>query len=496
MTSTISAEVDLADPGDQNDVAARLRALADEERLSGRSAQLRRLADDLANESGLERWAEIDLYAAFLRDDTIEARARPPLRRAIGTALDLLPAILIFLPIVVTWIGLYNATLAYRQSRGDPNLVGKSFLEQWQTGFDHRLSERLYFDRIALWTLFGIGLLVAVSLAQALLRRRADRLDAMEHATLTRRLATALTDADFQLSRYRLNDASRLELGSRQLVEAADRVSRAGEVAQEIQREARDGLREVRESLDRVRELADALLTGEQSVRAAGERLGDAVTGIGTRLDEVSAASGSVATAAADLSRSVSADSAGLRQAVEQAVTSSTEKMRTAVGESQRDAAARLAGALDGSATSISRALDEWRQEGAMYSHRHETAADHLGQVVGSIERLMDRVARSLDRLPAVVDRFEARSAETAQRMEQNTTEAAERLVADLTKATDRLKKHLDRLVAGLPDADPGTQRVVTQMAALEAALDRLRERLGGRRRFGRRSGRAGRATT
>jgi hypothetical protein len=477
LSTTISAVVDLLDSGDQNGAAEQLRALAQEERLSGRSAQLRKLADDLSSDTSLERWAEIDLYAAFLRDDTVEARSRSGIRGGLGTVLDLMPAVLIFLPIVITWYGLYHATLAYRQSRGDPDLAGKSFLEQWQTGFDQRLSERLYFDRIALWTLLGVGVLVAVSLVQAVIRRRSDRMDAHESAELMRRLAAALTAADFQLSRYRVNDASRFTLGSQQLIDAADRMVKAGETARAIQQEAHESLRETRESLNRVKELADALLSGEKSVRDAGRQVSDAMTGVGARLDGIVAATGSVSEAAAELTRSTNADSANLRRAVQQAVTDSAAEIRTAVGESQRELGTRIGGALDSSGANIRQALDDWRIEGQIYSHRHETTADQLGLIVGSIEQLMDRIERALGHLPATVDKFEEHSDQAAQRLEHNMTEAA-----------DRLKKQLDRFLVGLPDAQSRTDQVTTQMAALQRSMDQLRDQLG--RPLGRPAGR------
>jgi ABC-type transporter Mla subunit MlaD len=131
--------------------------------------------------------------------------------------------------------------------------------------------------------------------------------------------------------------------------------------------------------------------------------------------------------------------------------------MRTTIGESQREAGARLSGAVDASAANIREALDEWRKEGAIYSHRHETTADHLGLIVGTIEQLLDRIRTSLDQLPSAVDRFESHS----------------------TQAADRLRKHLDRFMADLPDTDSSTERITAQMAELQRSLDRLGERFG-----------------
>ncbi|MEU0521669.1 hypothetical protein [Streptosporangium sp. NPDC006007] len=461
---TASAPTGPPDPCGRGIAVDNLRSLAQEDRLRCRAAQLAKLANDLEARNNLERWAEVDVYAAFIRDDTVEPRRRS----ALGGVLDLAPSVLIFLPIVTTWIGLFAATDAYRRSRGDQALRAMSFLEQWQTGFHGRLDGALYFDRIALWTLLAVGLLVSVSLAQALSRRRTEHADEQERRQLLGKLATALTAADFQLSEFRMNDASRLNTGAEGLLKATVEVQKAGDAAKLTQIEAHEGLKEVRTSLNRVKELAEAMLQSEDSVRSAAERMGDAATGIGAKLDEISAVTGAVATAAADLSRSTSADSDKLRDSVQQVVADSAKEIRAAVTESRRDLSTSISGALDTTGTGIRRALDDWRTEGAIYSHRHETTADHLGLIMGSIEQLMDRLAKSVDWLPTSVER-----------LERNVDGASTRLEQVLTETSERLKRQIDRLLVGLPAADSRTDRVVVELTALRGSIDQLRGQLG-----------------
>ncbi|TYK45965.1 hypothetical protein [Actinomadura decatromicini] len=454
MTVTQGRAVGPPDLFDRGETVALLRALAAEERLGGRSSQLGRLADDLDADRDLERWAAVDLYAAFLREDTVGDRAEPAFRRRAGTVLDLLPAVLIFLPIMLTWVGLYKATSAYRKSRGDTALAGKSFLEQWQTGFNGRLGGGFYFDRIALWTLLAIGVLITISLAQALHRRASDRADARERARLGRDLAGALTAADFHLGRFRLDDASRVDHAARRLEDAAEEARKAGTAAGDLQREAQ-------RAMERVETLAAALLKSDDAVRAAAERIGDATEGVGRRLTEVSAASASVADAAAELGRSATADSERLREGVAAAAA----ELRTAADADRERLGDRIAAALDSGGTALRAALDDWRTEGALYSHRHETTAEHLGLIVGRVEELMDRTSRALGGMEPALQDFED----------------------GVSAAVSAMRMELDRLLDGMPLADKRADAVIAEFAELRRSMDDLCDRLGrtgGRRRW------------
>ncbi|WP_396026605.1 hypothetical protein [Actinomadura sp. 9N215] len=460
MTATMGRAVAPPDRFERDETVERLKALAAEERLEARSAQLGRLADDLAAETDLGRWAAVDLYAAFLRDDTVGDRPENATRRWTAAVLDLLPAVLIFVPIMLTWIGLYKATSAYRSSRGDPTLTGKSFLEQWQTGFNGRLGGGFYFDRIALWTLLAIVILIFVSVCQTLVRRSSDRADAQERTRLTRELAGALTAADFHLSLFRMDDASRADHAAQRLMDAADEAGKAGAAAGDLQRAAHDAVEQTRAGMERVEQLAEALLKSDDAMRAAAGRVEKAIEGVGRSLAEVSSAATSVADAAAGLTRSSTADSERLRKAIAEAAT----ELRSAADADRDRLGDRITAALDTSGAAIRTALDEWRTEGAMYSHRHEAAADHLGLIVGSIEQLITATKAAFDDLPA-----------TARDLEQG-----------MGTAITAMKAEMDRLLTGLPLADERTRAVTDEFAELRNSVDLLRDQLarsGGLRR-------------
>lgn len=428
MTTVVSPPVNSSDPWSRDATVAQLRELAAHERLRHRAAQLRRLADDLEAEHDLPRWAEVGLYDAFLRDDTVA----PPRKSALRAFFDLMPGILIFLPIGITWFGLAVSTQAYRESRGDAALAGKSFLEQWQTGFNGRLAEGLYFDQIALWTLFAIGLLLTVSLAQAMVRWRTDRAAEQERVLLLGRLATALTAVDFRLSEFRMNDAAHLRLGAQELSQAAEQIREAADLARVSQAKANEGLEKVREGLDRLREVIDEARQDGTLMQDAVQRVGDVVADIGGELRGVTTAVGTVTTAAQELTRSATASGDQLRDAVQRFFTDATARLQDSVVKSREELSADIGRTGD----AIREALDAWRMNGAIYTHRNEVAADQLGIIVSSLEELL----RAVERLPESVDRMNRQSTVTAQRLEQIVTEAVE-----------RLRRELDRFMAGLP---------------------------------------------
>lgn len=195
-------------------------------------------------------------------------------------------------------------------------------------------------------------------------RRRADRSDARERARLSRELAAALTAADFHLSRFRMDDASRVDHAAQRLEDAAGEARKAGAVANDLQREAQKVMQRTRAAMKRVEHLADALLKAEEAVRAAAERIGGAGEDVGRHLNEISSATTSVADADAD---------------------------RELLGD-------RICSALDTSGAAIRTALDEWGTQGAQIGPWDDPAVfgrDIIGRVASGM--FADAEARRID---------------------------------------------------------------------------------------------------
>ncbi|WP_066364450.1 hypothetical protein [Herbidospora mongoliensis] len=417
MTAITHAAV-LSDPS-LADTIGELRDLARNPRLARRRDQLTQLADDLDTGTDLRRWAGVGLFSAFLRDDTVT----PAPRSTAGAVFDLLPGVLIFFPIGITWWGLKDATAAYRESRGDVSLAGKSFLEQWQTGFNGRLSATWHFDRIALYTLIALGVLLTISVVQALFRWRRDRKAAVEQSELLSRLAAALTTVELRLADYRVTDQSRLATGVEGLIEASKDVQATVDAVRVMQIEAHETLLAARRSIETLRE--------------GTVRVEEAARQVGVGADDLAAAADVVAASSSELARSVSAG--------ERALT-------TSVG-----------GSLDRAGEAISTALTEWRTEGALYSHHNERSSDQLGIVAAVLQSLQS----SLDRIPDSVHRLDGQSAATAHRLEQVVAEAVGALRAEIA-----------RNAAGQPGLDVRVATMVAELTALRASVDVLASRL------------------
>jgi hypothetical protein len=439
--------------------AVLLGQLLKEPRLAGRKDQLKELADALKSGAGLDKWAEIDLYAAFLRDETIgpaipAGGGRGRLLRAWDRVLDDGPTVLIFLPIAVTWAGLLFATRAYRESRNDPALANKSFLERWQSGFGGRLAGWLSFDRVALYTLLAIGLLVVMSLWQLTNRRRTDQRDEAERAELLRRLAEALTAAQLELAPVRLaapgQAAAELGRVAGELAGTVTHIRRVGEVAERAQREALAGLAVVGDAVGKVEQ-------GTIAIQAVAVQVGQAAQQVGDRLADVGKATTTIADAAAEFARQADLSSDRLRKGVHDTIDGLADRIQQATAESQRkitvavgDSSATIAKALDTGADQVRTALVEVRTTGAAYTHRVESAVDVLGQVTEAVAAMPDSVQ------------------ELSRQLGQATT--------DLPPVLTGLGDRLVAATANLPGGDQDqTRQLRLMITELKTSLDELR---------------------
>lgn len=234
------------------------------------------------------------------------------------------------------------------------------------------------------------------------------------------------------------------------------------------------------QAVERVERLADTLISSGDAVRDAADRLGGAKTDLAARLDRMSAATGRVATGIDDLVQAAGDDSERIRKTLE----GTARELRAALADGQQEHAARIATALERSGEDIRKALEDWRTEGAIYSHRHESATDHLAAVAGGIEEVLQRTVRSLGELPAAVDRFEDHAGRAAERLERTMTDTSARIANDLTRAAERIGDEVGVLLNGLPDGH--ARQVTAELAALRTAVEELRDQLGrtGRRRW------------
>ncbi|WP_329084829.1 MULTISPECIES: hypothetical protein [unclassified Streptosporangium] len=275
-----------------SELAGELRELADHPHLAARRDQLNDLANAITDPGRAGRWCEVDLFAAFAPDDSIlvddepvdttSSPRRPRWRRGLGAAVG--PA-LVFVPILITWLGLMMATGAYGDvlDDGGVDAARRPFLEMWQQGFDGRLPRLFEFGNIALCTLAAIFCLICWTVYENIARN--SREDASERAlrALRVRLRGALTEASLVLGQVRLSSPERF--GAELSRTAAD-IGFVGTTARKVHTELVEALTL---TLEATRKTTDALAGSAIDVRDAVELLSGHLAAINNTCDDLAA---------------------------------------------------------------------------------------------------------------------------------------------------------------------------------------------------------------
>jgi hypothetical protein len=335
------------------EIPGQLRKLCNKRQLAGLSQSLGDLADALESGSGRDRWAHVDLYAAFLGAGAHRASAPG---RASGYALPILT-----LGAVATWFARHPAGQAI----------------SWESGL-------------------GWSALAAVLLLAVVLWRRA-RADAEVRAELTAVLVAADLDlaAERQAAPGRLT--AELDRAASAFGATAAEIREAGVTASRSQQDATAALREIRLATQAMEQAMGA-------IQDATEQAGRAATDVGGELGRVSAAFGlTTATTTAGTWMSRAGDEFGGRLA--EVAADFADRMRQVTEDNQRaysaamgSSAQRIATTLESGGVQVRDALAAISTTGAAY----EQAAGTLGAADESL-RQMAETARQLEaRLTAV----------------------------------------------------------------------------------------------
>ncbi|RCG32735.1 hypothetical protein DQ384_04455 [Sphaerisporangium album] len=414
------------------ELATELREIAAHPYAEARGDQLRDLADAIIESSRLspatpygarllpepagaprtgraERWCEVDLFAAFAPQDTFIVDSTGPSAgqkkpRMSGRAKATISSVLVFAPILTTWIGLREATNAYGAALDaeGPEVARRPFLEMWQQGFDGRLPSLYKFDNVALATLSVIFILIAWTIFENLTRTRHEDRSEEEFARLRTRLRGALTEATLVLGQVRLSSPARF---TAELTKAAMEIEKVGFTTRKMHNELSKGLTQALESAEKV---SEALVAGATDVQGAVEALDKHLTDINAACVDMTAsvrqtttvidATGSkaeqaLAAAGDHVSTTVSATTLAIQEAVSnelaqwaRAVQDAISTLDTRVAGLDSHVAAldtrvgtlgTRAGELVNAATRIEAAIDEAR---ATVSSSTAKAAELFGQ--------------------------------------------------------------------------------------------------------------------
>ena len=185
----------------------RLKELAQDPRFVVRSADLEALARDIETPDG-DRWADVNLFAAFPAEATTRLDHRNLLERIFGV----LAGVSVFLPVAWTWLSFHSASDAYeRLIREDGEPEGRTFLSLWATGFQGRLQGWHELVPMALVSVFLIAFAILTLVAHRLIAGTNVRRE--EHAAQEAQteLVSTLTQAQLILSTRRASHPLRVE---------------------------------------------------------------------------------------------------------------------------------------------------------------------------------------------------------------------------------------------------------------------------------------------
>jgi hypothetical protein len=284
---------------DTGELAKELGKLAKEPALALRKDELRCLAEDLKDGRDLAQWAEVDLLDSFARPESLAPpdarigamrrvgrffRNRPwqkpgDLAKRLGRGMkrravreDLLEAalgVLVFVPLLITWFGLWEASQAYNElSEEEPRQATRPFLQLWQSGFNGRVSGIGRFDSVALMAVLVISAIVLTAVWHAWARARTDR----ERDHLLGRLVAVLTRTQLALS-VELAASPRRFTGE---------LSKAAKRLESLVRQADNGQQELAKA-------ATAVHDATSAIQGASQRLTDATNPLGSATDRLEA---------------------------------------------------------------------------------------------------------------------------------------------------------------------------------------------------------------
>ncbi|MER6457200.1 hypothetical protein ABT270_32020 [Streptomyces sp900105245] len=450
--------------------------MAQEPLLAPRAEELRALARALGSDDAdaLDAWADLDLMGHFARNESIAGTAEDSRAGRFDSGLDWALGALVFLPLVFTWFGLWQASSAYGALTGDdPRAASRPFLQLWQSGFDGHLGNTFRFGHVAVTGCITLGTLFVLTAVHGYRRTAADRSAEQESRrarAVLARLAPVLTSAQLCLNRHRvaspqrfaaeLNSAAgRLQRMQTKAIAAQEELTRAAELVGDAMDKAEQRLSQAEAY---VRPIEHVVKQIEVTVRDSGTAIQAAVQGLADPVTE----------AGRQLAEAVGGQTSVLDHAL--------EDLRIA-GSATRDV---LAGAADRLESMVGDNGDRVRDALSDAARRVEDSltlltASQRGFTTG-IEVVSDVNGRLLNDIGAVAER----SSEAAE-VSREALLGIEARSAALHGAADRFATVTDALVQALDDTEAARAEVAaaradaqTARAAAEAAQQRAEEEL------------------
>ncbi|MFE2571174.1 coiled-coil domain-containing protein [Streptomyces mirabilis] len=435
--------------------------MAQDPALAPRAEELRALAGalDSTDTEALDAWADLDLMGHFARPESVTETVPDGRGTRLDSVLDWVLGALVFLPLLFTWFGLWQASSAYGALTGDdPKAAGRPFLQLWQSGFDGHLGGLFRFGHVAVGGCVTLATLFVLTAVHGFRRSAAERRD--EHARERTRAALArlvpvLTHAQLLLNEHRfaspqrfaaeLNSAAgRLQRMQSKAITTQEELTRA---AQLVAKAAEKAEKRLAQAETYVRPIEKVVLRIEEAVRESGTAIQSAVRNLDDPLDQ----------AGRRLADAVSGQTGVLDEAL--------EKLRTA-GDEMRDiltrAADRLETAVGDNGDIVHRALSDAAQR--VEDSLTVLAASQRGFTTG-VEVVADVNGRLLNDLGAVAER----TGEAAE-VSREALRGIEARSRALHEAADRFTGVTDALALVLRETETARAETVTARAEAQAA--------------------------
>lgn len=452
---------------DKGVTARHLEDLTQDPALAPCADQLRSLvtALDSSDAQALDAWADLDLMDHFARPESVTEPVVSRRGAGFDSKLDWILGAGVFLPLLFTWFGLWQASSAYGALTGDdPKAAGRPFLQLWQSGFDGHLGELFRFGHVAVVGCFTLAMLLVLTAVHGYRRTVADR-EAEQARETTRaalaRLVPVLTSAQLLLNEHRFASPQRF---AAELNSAAGRLQRMHSKAIVTQEELTRAARLVSQAAEKAEQ---RLLQAETYVRPIEQ--------VVLRIEETVRQSGTaIQTAVRDLDAPVTRAGQRLADAVSgqtDVLDKALENLRTA-GDGMRDvltrAADRLETAVGDNGDAVHQALSDAARQ--VDDSLAVLAASQRGFTTG-VEVVADVNGRLLDDLGAVAER----TGEAAE-VSREALRGIEARSHALHEAADRFTKVTDALERMLRETETARAEAQAARIGAEAAQKRAED--------------------
>ncbi|MFZ3499384.1 hypothetical protein ACODT5_40295 [Streptomyces sp. 5.8] len=435
----------------QDVLSAHLRSWAEAPELSSRKGELDALADALAGKGSLDPWTELDLVAAYARQESLTAGDAKPGTRWL-VILEIVLGVMVFIPLLITWFGLGRASAAYGELiRADPDQAGRPFLQLWQGGFEGRLAGWLTFGHVATAATVAIAGLLVISVVHAVKRARAaGRVEAAEQRVqnVLTELLPLLTRIQLVLNSHRLSSPQRF---AAELSQAARRLGKLTTRTLETQ----ETLREAAESVVAATEAATQNMTSLEGLMgpliAAVTRVEDVVR---ENAEQVAATAVTVAGAGADtregmekLAEAVGTQLEQIGARIEGVVRENVEQVAATavtvagVGADTRESVAKLAGSvatkLELAGERIEDAVSDLAAAQRGFTTGTELVADITGQALNALRESVGRLDGIATDVRRGADLAQASAMEFAAGVTAFEVRSTSQLTSDVVPPTD-----------------------------------------------------------